>query len=139
MHPLRDTLDHVLGIAGQDDLVEPFAVPHPEPQRDDGGAEFGPVGRFGTVAFEPLGEVVVGAPFEAVTCAGLRGAVVGAGAVDVDEGFAGVVFADEAEAGRAGAVDGIVVEVLGSGCWWGGVVAADLATELVRDGREVEE
>ena len=82
---------------------------------------------------------MVGAPFEAVTCAGLRGAVVGAGAVDVDEGFAGVVLADEAEAGRAGAVDGVVVEVYGPGCWWGGVVAADLATELVRDGREVEE
>ena len=82
---------------------------------------------------------MVSAPFDAVTCAGLTGAVVGAGAVDVDEGFAGVVFADEAEAGRRGAVDGVVVEILGPGCWWGGLVAAGLATELVRDGREVEE
>ena len=83
-YPLRDTLDHVFRIAGQDDLVEPFAVPHPEAQSDDGGAQFGTVGRLGTVAFEPVGEVVVSAPFDAVARASLRGAVVGTGAVDVD-------------------------------------------------------
>ena len=47
---------------------------------------------------------MLGAPFDSVACAGLRCAVVGAGAVDVDEHFARVVVTDVAEARDGAAV-----------------------------------
>ena len=101
--------------------------------------------RLGAGAFEAAGEGVAGAPFDAVARAWcplvVTVAVVRTGAGDVDEHFAGVVFADVAEARGGAAVHGVVVVVFWRrwfwSWWW--VEVAEVLGLIVRDGREVEE